>query len=319
MSRLSAIALSMLLVFGGVRLIMPLLEDSTLDTVTFRYTQTGESSQLYSEPISERLPLGVWWWHREDESVRYLEFVAAQGVSEIYYAAKLNDSSGSKAEIRGFVSAARKLGIDVYYLTGDYSWIHDDTQLIRRFEAFSDYQRSSHEAERFAGIQLDVEPHQDPNWSDATRNELLQKYIDLIVRTTDYFGPVDWVVPFWYREQESDLVDYRGSPEYLYRAVMLEANRLFVMSYRDTAQRMYDTARHYVEFAREQNRPIFLSALAHHGGENPENRHVYFYHRGYDYMMSELNLLCEMVDYPALGIAVHELRGWYQMWEQSLR
>jgi len=266
-------------------------------------------------------PFGVWWWSNQDvEMQQLMEFAAAQGVNEIYWSAGFGRTDWCEKAVVEFMFAAYEKGITVYYLTGDWSWIYNDSGLIHRLEAFFTWQESACEATRFAGVHINIEPHQDPAWKNAdadTRNKILQRYIDLKVRVTDCFGPMDWSIPFWWWAQEPFLVNHRGETRYLYRASILEADRVFVLSYRNTAQGIYDVGRHCIDFAREVDRPIFLSALAHYGRENPEHDHVYFYLRGYEYMMHVLTQLREIVDYEASGIAVHEINGWYRMWKNE--
>ena len=270
-------------------------------------------------PLREGPAFGVWWWSAGDDEadLRYLDFADAQGITELYFAAGVTRPDWCQDRTSAFIAEARTRGIAVYYLTGDWSWIHDDAGLVERMEVFLAYQASACEMTRFAGVHLNVEPHQDPVWNADTRNELLQRYMDLKVRTTDQFGPMDWTIPFWYRDGAYDLIVYRGEMMYFYRAAILEATRVFVLSYRNSAEAMYQIAQHHVAFAREMGRPIFLSALVEPGFENPGYDHVFFSSLGYAYMMGELVRLRELVDYAELGIAVHEVRGWYRMWARD--
>jgi len=277
------------------------------------YAQTANDSDTL---------LGVWWWNNPDSELeRLMDFAVSQGVTELYWSAGFTRPYWCENATSAFLFAAYERGIAVYYLTGDWSWIHDDAGLIARLEAFRMWQESAPRAARFAGVHLNVEPHQDPAWrygDAAVRNALLQGFIDLKVRTTDRFGSTDWSIPFWWRGEDVHRVYYRGELTYLYRAAILEANRVFVMSYRNTAEDMYRISEHYLTFAREVGRPIFLSALVHHGAELETDHHVFYYPFGYTYMMNELIALQKMVDYPALGIAIHEINGWYQMWQRYL-
>jgi len=289
---------------------------------TNRIVQHSELDLVQNEMAETPLPFGAWWWRHEEIGMQHLEFAAEQGINEIYMSMGWrNNPTNWREDTAEIISAAREKGIEIYYLTGDWGWIHNPTRLIERLEQFVYYQEWACENTRFAGIHLNVEPHQDPTWrnGDANRrNELLQLYIDMKVQVTDIFGPMDWSIPFWWRSQTAyHLVEHRGEPEWLYRASIIEADRIFVMSYRNTAQAMYDIARHYVEFANEMGRPIFLSALAHHGGENPDHNHVFFYFLGHEYMMRELALVRKVVNHPNLGIAIHDIRGWYRMWQRD--
>jgi len=282
---------------------------------------SGLSGIAYPQATNDGdAPFGVWWWNTQAaEMERLMDFAASQGVTEIYWSAGFTRPHWSEEATLAFLSAAHERGIAVYYLTGDWNWIHDDTGLIARLEAFLMWQESAPAAAHFSGVHLNIEPHQDPAWGDldgAGRNALLQRYIDLKVRITDRFGPMDWSIPFWWREDAQQRVYYRGTMTYLYRASILEADRVFVMSYRNTAEEAYRISTHYLAFARETGRSIFLSALANQGAERDTDDHVFFYFLGYRYMMDELAALGEMVDDPALAIAIHGINGWYQMWRR---
>ncbi|MCL2837637.1 MAG: hypothetical protein FWE04_01025 [Oscillospiraceae bacterium] len=289
---------------------------------TSRVYQHNSLDLIQNEEAEAQLPFGVWWWRHEVLGMQHLEFAAEQGINEIYMSMGWrNNPTNWREDTAEIISAAREKGIDIYYLTGDWSWIHNPDRLIERLEQFVYYQEWACEDTRFAGIHLNIEPHQDPTWrnGDANRrNELLQLYIDMKLQVTDIFGPMDWSIPWWWRSQSAyHLVEYRGEMEWLYRASIIEADRIFVMSYRNTAQAMYDIARHYVEFANEMERPIFLSALAHYGGENPNLGNVFFYFRGHEYMMRELDSIREIVNHSNLGIAIHDIRGWHRMWQRD--
>ena len=286
------------------------------------HSQHVEHKEVSRAEYREESPLGTWWWNNQDmEMQQLMTFAAAQGVNEIYWSVGFTRPHWCAETVVEFMTAAYENGIRVYYLTGDWSWIHDDEGLISRLEAFTKWQEEACDITRFAGVHLNIEPHQDPAWKDGdtdTRNRLLQNYIDLKVRVTDRFGKMDWSVPFWWTGEEPYLVNYRGEKMHLYQASILEANRVFVMSYRNTAEETYHIGQHYVDFAREVGRPIFLSALVKPGSENPEYDHVFYYLKGFDYMENELAKLRELVDYSALGIAVHDICGWYEMWKRDV-
>jgi len=287
--------------------------------IYFQHTKyEGETVMVSYENKS---PLGVWWWNNKGfETHQLMEFAVSQGVTEIYWSAGLTRPRWCEKTTTEFLKLAHTKGIDVYYLTGDWAWIYNPDHAINRLEAFLEWQKSSCYATRFAGVHLNIEPHQSPNWNiqdkDATR-EILQSYINLKVLLTSQFGSMDWTSSFWWHSEKMFTVEYRGEMMYLYRAAILEANRIFVMSYRNTAQAMYSIGQHHVEFAQKMNRPILLSALVYPGSENPEYTHVFFSNLGHEYMINELAQLQKLVEHPKLGIAVHEIVGWYNMYNSN--
>ena len=260
-------------------------------------------------------PLGIWWWNNNEvEMPPLMDFAAKHGVTEIYWSAGFGRCHWCEKTATEFLYAAHEKGIAVYYLTGDWKWVHNNDELIRRLELFFAWQKSACADTRFAGVHLDIEPHQDPSWKDmSARNQLLQRYIDLKVCITDRYGRMDWDLPFWWRAEPSYWIKHRGEMKYLHEASILEADRVFVMSYRNTAKATYEVGQHYVDFAQKVGRPIFLSAQVGSEHKKSENKHVCFYHHGHEYMMHKLKLLREIVNYPAMGIAVHWIEEWYRM------
>lgn len=161
------------------------------------------------------------------------------------------------AQTSEFITRANQHSISVYYLIGEYQRINDFPafqQVIAKYQA---YQNQVSSNAKFAGLHLDVEPHQHPNFS-SERAKILDDYLAFMIKTRETYPSekIDFDIPFWL----DDTVQYNGQNIPLYQAIISESSRVFVMAYRDTAEAMYDVAKEEVAFANQIKKQIFLSA-----------------------------------------------------------
>ncbi|MDR1909766.1 MAG: hypothetical protein LBQ35_07630 [Spirochaetaceae bacterium] len=246
---------------------------------------------------------GVWWWHDSLISDdRYLNFAAENGVNEIYLSTgRLGGAEGA------FIEKARARGISVFWLQGDYTYIEDPGEIWGILRDFKDYQASAPENRRFAGVHLDIEPQQHPEYGER-RREILEDYLALIMELSADLSaecPMDIDISSWF----DDRVSYRGKEVPLYEALIAEADRVFVMSYRDTAEEMFALARDEIASAEALGKPIMLGAELY----SEEGDHVSYGEEGRAYMYEQLNLLRTYIDYPAIGIAIHHIKTWFDL------
>ena len=94
----------------------------------------------------------VWWWN-DSLSDDYLKFAYDNGINTIYYC-----SSKFNEETNTFIEKANNYDMDVYFLTGDYSWIENRTGLNNLINKFEEYQLTY--LNKFKGIHLDIDLHQ---------------------------------------------------------------------------------------------------------------------------------------------------------------
>lgn len=250
------------------------------------------------------VPIGVWWWSTNKRYWdQYLDFARQNGVTEIYFYTV--DFSAATA---GFIEKAGSKGIKVFLLAGSYQWIRDRTGFIALMNQYTQYQSSASGTQRFSGIHLDVEPHQDPEFAQH-RATILQQYTDFVAWVCEQYtsaGTIDFDIPFWL----DDEVVYKGEKRRLYEAVISAAARVFIMSYRDTAAKMYEVSKEEIAFAASQNKLLFLGAET---ASSKEGDAVSYAEEGKAYMYSEfqkLNALCGNVRY---GLSIHHIKSWYDL------
>ncbi len=242
--------------------------------------------------------VGVWWW---DDSLgtEYLDFAANSGVDEIYYC-----TGDFSDKTRRFIRAASDRNIKVFLLAGEYQWIYDNTGLERLMSKYRNYQAAAEQNAHFSGVHLDVEPHQDPGFS-ADRSQILNAYLNFVTEACAAHGPLDFDIPFWL----SDPVQYGGAEIPLYQAVIAEASRVFVMSYRDTASAMYNAAQEELAYAKSLNKPIVLGAETY----SAEGDNVSFAEEGKEYMYQEINKLPALAGYAKCGVCIHQIKTWFDL------
>jgi len=257
-------------------------------------------------PVTPALnkPLGTWWWtvNKKDWDT-YLNFAWQNGVSEIYF--YTTDFSGTTGY---FIEKAGNKGIRVFLLAGSYQWINDRTGFTALMSRYTQYQNSAGSGQRFSGIHLDVEPHQDPEFQQR-RAGILQQYIDFVVWVSSQYplaGNIDFDIPFWL----DDMVMYKGAQSRLYEAVINEATRVFIMSYRDTAAKMYEVSKEEIAFATLKNKQIFLGAETAPSGEGDI---VSYVEEGKAYMYNEFQQLATLCGDANYGLSVHHIKSWYNM------
>lgn len=257
-----------------------------------------EDGNVVPEPVES--VFAVWWWdNRLDES--YLDFAVAQGVNEIYYYA-----SSFSDKISDFIRSASAKGIKVYWLAGKYEWIEDYASLKEKLRSFLEFQTSSEY--KFEGVHFDIEPHQHPEF-DERRAELITKFVELtfaVKRDYPEFE-VAYDIPCWLDDEVT--ADDVTRPAYEF--IIDKADRVTMMSYRDSAEGVLSFAEDEINYALSVNKTLNLGVET---GE--EEDIVTFYEEGAEYMKEQLDLLRETM--PAgFGIAVHHIRSWRELTERA--
>jgi hypothetical protein len=250
-------------------------------------------------PAEAREMLGVWWWQDElIDQLQYLEFAVQNGVTEIYLCTK--DFSARTA---AFIEQAGKQGIKVFRLGGEHEWIDDYAGFAKSMQEYIKYQTNAPDRAKFAGVHLDVEPQQKANFA-ADRAEILKKYLAFVIKArADYRAvPIDFDIPYWFNDELS----YKARAVPLYEAVIAEADRTFIMSYRDTAEKMLDVAKEEISCAKALGKSVILGAETY----STEGDHVSYLEEGKQYMYGELAKLRGL---SGCGIAIHSLKSWHAL------
>ena len=256
---------------------------------------------------------GVWWWRGADarnaaEAEKRFAFLARQGVNEIYFWV---DGQTSTEELVRFVRTARAKGFSVSWLSGDVSWIDPGClgfeEVWARYRA---YQKAAPADARFTALHLDVEPHQNAKLSKARKWQL---YADFVLRATALVHrggeKLEWDIPFWLDGIQVARGDKTDAS--LLELVMDVSDGVVLMSYRDTAKAMLDTAKQELDFAATRTCRVLLGAET---GKSGEGDFVSYYEEGAAAMAAELDKVQKALAARnlkvATGVAVHHVGSW---------
>ncbi len=245
--------------------------------------------------------LGVWWW---DDSLgeEYLEFAKENSVTEVYYCSDDFDEDTSK-----FIKTANNYNIKVYWLDGNYKWLSDSSKLYTKINKYKEYQ-NMYPNEKFSGIHLDIEPHQDPMF-DSNEDELIEDLVVLANNLKRDFSDInfDYDLPFWL----DNIIVYDNEEKEAYKYMIDVANRVFLMSYRDSADKVYQVSEEEIEYAKSVNKVLVLGVET----KSEEGDNVSFMEEGKKYMYDEIAKIRQLIpsDY---GVSIHQIKTWYSLKEE---
>ena len=243
--------------------------------------------------------LGVWWWNDSLDS-KYLTFARDNGVSEIYYC-----SDDFNEDVSSFIGKANEMGMKVYYLAGEYEWLTDSSNLYSKINSYIIYQNNYN---KFSGIHLDIEPHQDPTFDD-NREELITSLIELASDLKKEYTDItfDYDLPFWLEDE----IEFNGVRKEAYKHMIDIANRVFLMSYRDSSEKIYDISKEEIEYAKSVNKVLFLGVET----KSDEGDNVSFQEEGKEYLYEQLFNLHQTLP-SNFGLSIHQIKTWYELKEK---
>lgn len=261
--------------------------------VYFQFFQKKE--EIPSDKNITQNALGTWWWSKSLDVEDYLQFAKQKGVTEIYYC----DYSFSD-NVANFVEKVCKNNIKVYLLAGEKEWLEDRNGLDVLIEKYIQFQ-NNHQY-KFSGIHLDIEPHQFSNFSENRAN-YLYLLVDLIKTNKNKYNQIsfDYDIPFWL----DDEIEFDGVLKETYKHIIDFADRVFIMSYRDTSEKMFEVSADEISYAKEKHKTLFLSAETY----SEEGNKVSYYEEGELYMHNELEKLRNLLP-ENFGIAIHNIKTW---------
>ncbi|GIO87368.1 hypothetical protein J25TS5_43000 [Paenibacillus faecis] len=259
----------------------------------------------------------TWLWHTaliQTDSSELLDFAKSQGVGILYLQIS---TKVDLASYRSFIRQATEMGIEIHALNGAPDWALETSR--PKLDAFMtwirDYQRSAAPEEKLAGIQVDIEPYLLPIWKTdyaALVNQWQNNINQLVAQASDIGLPLSAALPFW-------LDNYKvpDNEQTLSSWMISKFDSVTLMSYRDSAKAIYDTAK--TEFAEGEgmNKKIYTGVETK---PSKEGNSITFYEEGIDVLNEQLVLLEQMGGSQSSfgGIAVHDLVGWMDLAHQKL-
>ncbi len=218
--------------------------------------------------------------------------------------------SSMRAKLHSFLKDAHSHNLKVEYLDGDKTWA---TTNISSGKLYMDYlikfnSEVSDPAERFDGVQYDVEPYLNSGWSDpSTREDIWNGFIELLtycqamvdsLNDGTYFGVA---VPRWYDSTTGWLNNKSGI--YYMRQLMDLVDYTAIMDYVDTSSRIIKDAGAEVLYADQIGKRVIVGVETQTVSPPTST----FYEEGWGNMESNLYDVDQYFnDHPGYdGIAIH--------------
>lgn len=216
-----------------------------------QYLYNSDTMDVY--PITEdtNINRATWYWKGkkaalygiDDDAEVQNEFLDAMehyGITEIYYSSGANKLVNNKDTVAAFVKNAYARNIKVYLLTGENTWLYEDsyqTAIYRVFDRVEEYNSLVEYDERLAGVSYDAEvwTNSEYDWknNDAARYqqvkfiEAAQAYANSKNLSASYCLPF-WIVRYSY-------TDSSGTVQNVYDSITQTATETILMAYRDSA------------------------------------------------------------------------------------
>ncbi|MBD0384223.1 hypothetical protein [Paenibacillus sedimenti] len=270
------------------------------------------SSLPSADSLASNKPKATWLWDtslintsagRND----ILQFAKSQRIGRIFL--QVNPAVAQSA-YRSFIKKASGYGIQVNALDGAPNWAlpenrHKITDLVHWVKT---YNASALVNERFAGIQVDIEPYLLPEWT-ADQNAVAVNwqqslaYFNELVKMDSTLTTAA-AVPFWL--DSIQLPDGSGS---LSEAIMAVLDETALMSYRDQAQDVVALAAEEIATGDRLGKKVWISVETNPAPDTP---YITFYEEGKAELERQLALIDSMLQgHPSYsGIAVHDYAGW---------
>lgn len=199
----------------------------------------------------------IWVWEREtyamlekrDEADAAIAFLAAKNIDCVYlYADAYGGRNVLAQNPRAYTELIQRLrakGIRAYALLG--SWhLHTEEWTLpsRHVDAAAslrkvlEYNARAPKGGRFAGVNLDIEPHLLDAWNDQSKPELLRNFLDLgrllmaLKRELHAEIPMGPAIPFWL---DGIRLEWGGTVKPVSEHVLDTWDYVALMDYRDHA------------------------------------------------------------------------------------
>ena len=216
-----------------------------------KYLYNADTMDVYTVNEETKMNCATWYWKGskaalygiDDDTEKQNEFLDAMefyGITEIYYSIGANKLIKSKDMVEAFVKNAYARNMKVYLLTGEKTWLYEDSYQIAIYNIFNkveEYNSLVGYDARLAGVSYDVEvwTNSEFNWknNDAARYQQV-KFIETAQK---YAGSknlfVSYCLPFWIVQY--DYTDDEEVTRNVYDSITQIANDTILMVYRDSA------------------------------------------------------------------------------------
>lgn len=216
-----------------------------------KYLYNATTMDVYVLNEETKMNCATWYWKGskaalygiDDDIEKQNEFLEAMefyGITEIYYSIGANKLVKSKDMVETFVKNAYARNMKVYLLTGENTWLYEDsyqTAIYNIFDKVDEYNSLVDYDARLAGVSYDVEVWTNSEFNWKNNNEARYQQVKFIETAQKYAKSknlsVSYCLPFWIVQYE--YTDDDEVTRNVYDSITQIANDTILMVYRDSA------------------------------------------------------------------------------------
>lgn len=292
----------------------------------FLFFSVSINAEDYIEP-----PRAMWVWDvtipaSKESTKRLLEFCKSKNINRLYLSAH-NFSEEASKNFKQFNQNAHNNGIFVHALGGDPRWGLEryHQQPLRWVEDVLSFNRASKPAERFDGIQNDIEVYLLGKAWEQNKEGMLKEYLDLNrkiielrqIEEADIIYACD--IPFWYDDDSSLVVNWNGTSKPASFHILDTTDSVTIMDYRNFAEGAngsIELAAKEVAYAATVNKKIYIGQETKEGLYPP---YITFGGQTEENMEKQIKKLVEAyINNPGFaGIAMHHYTSYRKLVENK--
>ena len=217
-----------------------------------KYLYNAETMDIYVVNEETKMNCATWYWKGseatlygiDDDTEKQNEFLDAMefyGITEIYYSIGADKLVKNSDMVEAFVKNAYARNMKVYLLTGENTWLYEDSYpkaIYNIFDKVEEYNSMVDYDARLAGVSYDVEVWINPEFDWKNNNEARYQQVKFIETAQKYADSknlsVSYCLPFWIVQY--DYTDNNGVTRNIYDSITQIANDTILMVYRDSAE-----------------------------------------------------------------------------------
>jgi len=290
----------------------PFIKTKLMVLVSSLLLLTSCSFHGYELPYTK----AIWVWGTEkieSEGDIILERFEKNHINTIYLS--YNDKISDKV-YKNFIKKASEKKMEVHALGGEPNWARDENEKAGKkfIEEVINLNKSAKPDERFAGIQLDVEPHLLDNWEDSKRTimkEWIQnngEFVELAHKGG--IKKIGAAVTFWLDNEKTQKRAPEKFDKEFYKVLFDQFDYIAIMSYRDKltgSNSIVSITKNEMKYAHKTRKPVVLGFNFNKG-----EAHTTYRDKGFKAAEKDMKKAGEIFksNKGFDGVAIHDYNNW---------
>ena len=284
----------------------------------FHYNEAGEPVMDFMDD-ADNAQIGTWWWYADDafdEETRdmYLDFLAENGVNEIYfYGFYMLQNKSDRAMLHGFVQEANNRGIAISFIYDDpeIATVNGNNYLKSAADDYLGYV-AEYPDDKLNGLHFDVE--------HKTTRQFVNNMVAQFADARERGVPLSMDVNCAMDATAGELNGVTG----IYNIIAANVDTLSLMSYKDSYARMWSLGKNALAAAKAQGCRVVFGVETGDYSSGAAPHHETFNDPGDEYAQEDKEYMYGQLaqvyaelkkDPPAggFGVAIHQHEDWYNL------